>query len=141
MPFRAYLRTHDGQVSDKTITNDPRAALAAFAALVNRTDLDGQLLAAALTGDQKQIAYHRFDRSPGNPDYWRDRIDDVELPGLGRVGRPSEMTGGKRVNTYLDEESIAIATLLGDGNVSDGIRKALKQAAERLDKARVANEN
>ena len=44
------------------------------------------------------------------------------------VGRPAEMQGGKKVNTYLDAESIAIATRLGNGNVSEGIRKALKQA-------------
>lgn len=50
---------------------------------------------------------------------------------LGAAGRPSEMVGGKKVNTYLDAESIAIASRLGNGNVSEGIRKALKQAAER----------
>ncbi len=44
------------------------------------------------------------------------------------AGRPVEMVGGKQVNTYLDAESIAIATWLGNGNVSEGIRKALKQA-------------
>lgn len=47
------------------------------------------------------------------------------------VGRPAEMSGGKKVNTYLDAESIAIATRLGNGNVSEGIRKALKQASEQ----------
>lgn len=47
---------------------------------------------------------------------------------LGTAGRPQEMAGGKRVNTYLDADSIAIAQRLGDGNVSDGIRKALKMA-------------
>lgn len=46
---------------------------------------------------------------------------------LGTAGRPSEMSGGKKVNTYLDAESIAIATRLGNGNVSEGIRKALKK--------------
>ena len=46
---------------------------------------------------------------------------------LGTAGRPYEMSGGKKVNTYLDAESIAIAQRLGDGNVSEGIRKALKQ--------------
>ena len=50
---------------------------------------------------------------------------------LGTAGRPSEMAGGKRVNVYLDAESLAIAAKLSNGNVSDGIRKALKQAAER----------
>lgn len=47
---------------------------------------------------------------------------------IGTAGRPSEMEGGKRVNVYLDAESLAIASKLGNGNVSDGIRKALKQA-------------
>lgn len=48
------------------------------------------------------------------------------------VGRPSELKGGKKVNTYLDAESIAIASLLGNGNASEGIRKALKIANESL---------
>jgi hypothetical protein len=47
------------------------------------------------------------------------------------VGRPSEVHG-RRVQVYLDAESIAIATHLGNGNVSKGIRKAMKQAAERF---------
>ena len=51
---------------------------------------------------------------------------------LGTAGRPSEMAGGKKANTYLDAESIAIATRLGNGNVSEGIRKALKIANESL---------
>lgn len=40
------------------------------------------------------------------------------------------MDGGKKVNTYLDAESVEIAKRLGNGNVSEGIRKALKQAGE-----------
>lgn len=47
---------------------------------------------------------------------------------LGTAGRPAEMSGGKKVNTYLDADSIAIAQRLGNGNVSEGIRKALKLA-------------
>ena len=47
---------------------------------------------------------------------------------IGIAGRPSEMSGGKKVNTYLDAESIAIATRLGRGNVSEGIRIALKKS-------------
>lgn len=49
---------------------------------------------------------------------------------LGTAGRPSEMDDGKRVNVYLDADSLAIAAKLGNGNVSEGIRKALKQAGE-----------
>lgn len=48
---------------------------------------------------------------------------------LGTAGRPSEMTGGKRVNVYLDAASLKAAAKLGSGNVSEGIRKALEIAA------------
>ena len=47
-------------------------------------------------------------------------IDDVRP-----VGRPTEIKDGKRVNVYLDSKSLDIAAKLGDGNVSEGIRKAL----------------
>lgn len=54
------------------------------------------------------------------------RIYDTEP--VGSVGRPAAMDGGKKVNTYLDAESVEIAKRIGNGNVSEGIRKALKQA-------------
>jgi hypothetical protein len=125
MTYRAYIRTFDGQISEKTITKDQNAAAETFAALVNRIDLDGQKLAAALTYNNGQLAFHRFDRNPGDRDYWRDKLDEIEWPS---AGRPVEMEGGRRVNVYLDAESLSIAAKLGNGNVSDGIRKALKQS-------------
>lgn len=45
-------------------------------------------------------------------------------------GRPAEMGAGRRVNVYLDEASLARAAELGDGNVSVGIRKALRPAGQ-----------
>lgn len=57
-------------------------------------------------------------------------MPDTKQPSEKRpVGRPAEVDG-KRVQVYLDAKSLAIAAKLGNGNVSDGIRKALKQAAE-----------
>ncbi len=121
--YRTYLRTHDGQVSDKTNTPNQQAALDAFADLVNRVEFDGQKLAAALTYQNRQLAFHRFDRNPGDADYWRDKLNDIELP---IIGRPAEMAGGRRVNVYLDANSLERASKLGNGNASDGIRIALK---------------
>lgn len=129
MTYRTYIRTFDGKVSDKTITPDTAAADEAFSALVNRTDLDGQKLAAALTYKNRQVAFHRFDRRPGDENYWRDKLDEIPWPSA-QSGRPNEMEGGKRVQVYLDAESLAIAKKLGKGNVSQAIRKALKQAVE-----------
>ena len=43
------------------------------------------------------------------------------------AGRPPEI-GGKRVNVYLDAASLEYAARLGNGNVSEGIRKALANA-------------
>lgn len=124
--YRVYLRTPDQQVppESKTSTNSAEAAAEAFGELVARTGLDGQKFAAVLTHNQKQLAFHRFDRKPGSADYWRDRMGEIPWP-PGVVGRPPEMEGGKRVNVYLDATSLARAARLGDGNVSEGIRRAL----------------
>jgi hypothetical protein len=80
--YRIYLRNFQQQVIDgsKTVTSDANAASAAFATLVNRTDLDGQKLAAAMTHNNRQLAFHRFDRQPGDADYWRDKLDEIEWP-------------------------------------------------------------
>lgn len=47
---------------------------------------------------------------------------------LGTSGRPAKMDGGKRVQVYLDADSLAIASSLGNGNISAGLRKALQLA-------------
>ncbi len=41
------------------------------------------------------------------------------------LGRPPSLSGGKRVNVYLDAASLKAADKLGGGNVSEGIRMAL----------------
>lgn len=122
--YRVYLRDHTGRVplDTKTNTRSPDAALTAFAGLVNRTDLDGQKLAAVLSYNNRQLAFHRFDRHPGDADYWRDKLDEIEMP---QNHRPAELDGGKRVNVYLDAPSLQRASELGNGNVSEGIRIAL----------------
>ena len=47
---------------------------------------------------------------------------DLKARGIERatVGRPSEMQGGKKVNTYLYAESVAIAAKLGNANRQPG---------------------
>lgn len=49
---------------------------------------------------------------------------------LGTSGRPTALPGGKRVNVYLDADSLARAAELGGGNVSAGIRIALALKAK-----------
>ena len=95
--YRAYIRTFDGRVpvETKTVTADQGAAIAAFSALVGRTELDGHPLAAALTHNNRQIAFHRFDRRPGDLDYWRDRLH--ELPALPR----NRLGADERATAYL----------------------------------------
>ena len=124
--YRIYLRTFDQRVlpESKTNTTNPETAAEAFAALVDRTDLDGQKLAAVLSYDNRQLAFHRFDRKPGDADHWRDKLDRIEWP---REGRPAALDGGRRVQVYLDEHSLDRARVLGAGNVSEGIRIALSR--------------
>lgn len=127
--FRIYLRDQNQQVSEKTNTGDPQAAIAAFEALANRTDLDGQRIMAVITKNGSPVAHHKFNARPDDSMYfWRGRID--LLPIYVEAGRPAELEGGRKVNTYLDANSIAIASRLGNGNVSEGIRIALARAAE-----------
>lgn len=55
---------------------------------------------------------------------------------IAKALRREEMSGSARntgpVNVYIDEVSIAIATRLGNGNVSKGIRSALFEIAKQL---------
>lgn len=125
--YRIYLRDSAGNVSEKTNTTNPDAAAAAFTDLVNRADLDGQKLAVALTYHNRQLAFHRFDREPGQADYWRDRTDKIAWP---TVGRPS--SDGRRTNIMLSDDDRATAEQLGGGNVSEGIRIALAAARDSL---------
>ena len=41
-------------------------------------------------------------------------------------GFQKKMEGGKRVFAYLDQASIDAAKKIGNGNISEGIRQALK---------------
>lgn len=41
-------------------------------------------------------------------------------------GRPRKLHGGRRINVYLDQESLDRAEILGEGNLSLGVRRALK---------------
>lgn len=119
--YRVYLRTFDQQVLPDSKTNTPnqQAAADAFAALVNRADLDGQKFAAVLSFKNRQLAFHRFDRSPGDADYWRDKLGEIEWP---VAGKPATLTSGARYNVYLDAPTHLLASIAGKGNVSEGIR-------------------
>lgn len=48
---------------------------------------------------------------------------------LGIQGRPTLLEGGKRINVYLDAESLDTAQKIGGGNASEGIRIALAEGA------------
>lgn len=84
--------------------------------------------AAAEAGTKCCIRWMRD--SDGQVAFWGPKGACFQPHWYAKPGRPSEMEGGKAVKAYLDAESIAIATRLGNGNVSEGIRKALKQAGE-----------
>lgn len=142
---RVYLRDFQGRCPLETKTNTPSATSAAqaFAALVNRADLDGQKWAAVLSYNNGQIAFHRFDRYPGQADYWRDRLAEIEwpaerpvMPGGARegAGRVPETTDGgqmERVTVTVDKTTRAILTPYSDGNLSVGIRRAARLVAEK----------
>lgn len=135
--YRVYLRDFQSHVFEETKTNTISAASAAqaFAELVNRTDLYGQNVAAVLSYDNRHLAFHRYDRLPGQKDYWRGRLEEIEWPerpvahGGARegAGRPAQTTDGgplHRKTVNLDEATIRALTEFGDRELSEGIRRA-----------------
>ena len=122
--FRVYLKALGRRATNTVRTTSIDDAKAAFAELVNRTDLDGTDTVAMITRHAIPVAQHKFNSAPGDKEYWRGRVVDLKL--RAEQGRPQEITDAKRVNIYLDPDSIARAKELGKGNISDGIRIALK---------------
>jgi len=53
------------------------------------------------------------------------------------AGRKAEVTGLRKVQVYLDPASIDTAKKLGDGNVSAGVREALRSAADSVQEDQV----
>jgi hypothetical protein len=51
---------------------------------------------------------------------------------LGTAGRPAEMDSGKRRNPYLSDADWDLAKRIGEGNASEGIRKALAAAQQKI---------
>lgn len=142
MTYRTYIRTFDGNISEKTITKDQNVAAEAFAALVGRIELDGQKLAAALTYNNRQLAFHRFDRRPGDRDYWRDKMHEIEWTeedAPAKVGRPATMESPREIRLYLPLADIEFLESVGKkageinhktgkGNVSAGVRELIKKS-------------
>jgi hypothetical protein len=69
--FRVYLRWPKQRVTDKTVTPQRYLAWMAYRALCSREDLVGQPVAAAITANGRQLAFHRFD-DPSPIDPWND---------------------------------------------------------------------
>lgn len=61
----------------------------------------------------------------GQVAYWGAQGATLKPYWYTKPGRPEEMQGGKRRNVYLDDASWAEAVKRGNGNASEGIRKAL----------------
>lgn len=99
--YRVYLRDFQSHVFEETKTNTISAASAAqaFAELVNRTDLDGQKVAAVLSYDNRHLAFHRYDRLPGQKDCWRGRLEEIEWPERTVVHGGAREGAGRPVNT------------------------------------------
>lgn len=126
--FVIYVRQFDGLIlqETRTLTPDPDEALKAFHELLDRSDFDGQRLIAVLRYKNEKLALHQFNQNPGDEYYFKDKVSEIEWPpGLEPVG----IGGGKRVNVYLDAEMLDVASSLGSGNVSEGIRIALSRAS------------
>jgi hypothetical protein len=111
-----------------TIKASTAFAQAIFATKHDPRDFSGAIF-AVLNGSGWAIPHGAFtdgddERTVSNLAKW---IRRYAVRDAAPLGRPAEMTGGKRVNVYLDAASLARAAELGGGNVSEGIRAALKR--------------
>lgn len=52
------------------------------------------------------------------------------LSALGQFSNAKKLDDGRRVSVYLDGQALDRAAALGDGNVSEGIRRALELASQ-----------
>lgn len=85
--------------------------------------IEAQAAELAAQGSKCCIRWSR--ESDGQSAYWGPKGATLKPHWYSRPGRPEEMAGGRRVQVYLDDDSIAKAEKIGDGNVSAGIRAAL----------------
>ena len=69
--FRVYLRGPTQRVSDKTVTTQRYLAWMAYRGLCSREDLLGCAIAAVITANGRQLAFHAFD-DPAPVDPWND---------------------------------------------------------------------
>ena len=88
--------------------------------------IETQAAELAAAGTKCCIRWSRS--SDGQVAYWGPKGATLQPHWYARRGRPKELSDGRSVNAYLDADSIEIASKLGSGNVSDGIRTALKRA-------------
>ncbi|MND11732.1 hypothetical protein D3C87_820680 [compost metagenome] len=65
--------------------------------------------------------------------YWGPSGACIEPHWYVKQGRPNELKNGMRKQIYMDQESLEVAQKLGNGNVSEGIRKALMSYASKQD--------
>ncbi|WP_459203490.1 hypothetical protein ACQVRV_00095 (plasmid) [Ralstonia pseudosolanacearum] len=105
----------------------------AFTVLVT-LPVDGQLRAAVLSHNNQQIAYHRFDREPGDADYWRDARKLAELEcaaapqcGGARPGSGRRVIGDARHNVTLPADVAGYLRELGGSGLSAGIIEVVRR--------------
>ena len=122
--YTIYLRAPDQSITKKTRTSSRSVALSAFATLIEDTEFDGTMMRAILNHQDIAIAHHRFSVAPGNDDFWRGRVDQLE------IAEPTvsirETVGGK-ITMFLDADLLARAEKLGRGDAAEGVRRALRQ--------------
>lgn len=136
--YRVYLRKHDQTVEDMFRTENPDEAQQRFADMVNSNHYNGLKMGVVLSYNSQEIAFHRFDRYPGQADYWRDNLDSIEMPVpedidvevlKRRAGRPV-VYGAVRKNISISPEHWEKARRIGNGNASAGFARAVDEFEE-----------
>ena len=131
--FYIFAHTIDNMLFRETNlkTNKRNEAEEMFRTLINNREFQGTHNLATIMHNSKILASHKFDASDKN-DSWQGRLSEIVWPApkpTRNVREAVEFTGHfRRILTTLDVETINHARILGGGNLSLGLRRAVKMA-------------
>ena len=122
--YRIYSRLESGLKipHSTTRTTNPDEARKAFEYAIGRANADPRHVVSVLNYGDRILATHDSNSPIGSKDNWTGYVDDINWPGTKPLNMP------KVQSVYLDETTINHARILGGGNLSLGLRRAVKMA-------------
>lgn len=134
--FYITLTDADGKIVQRITAKEAGEAKKLLRPLLNSQEWLGQSMTLMLKFHRRVMLIHEFDKKTGHANHWVDRYYDIDWP-TGQKGRPSLLVNAQRYQVFLDDVTHEKARKMGNGNVSEGLRKVFLQ----LEKLKTAQES